>query len=379
MVVDFLEISSMVFNILSKEELDALIEEDEYNKIRKYKYDLAIHKVAGIGDLVGVKYLLKKGYKVTDKNHGDKRRVIHSAVASNNFKLVEFLLNNKAKTTCLDLEGNTPLHYVSKDTPLDTIKLLIKNGADIKAINKEITTDRYWTYPNPVFLNVLLTANKEVLDFFIKKRIKLSQFDIRRALSGSDIDNFIFIMGHLKSINYNFDDMSYFDLNSRYVISDYRKIRNNILNNKKNDLSIYSGDKEVFYFEMPGFNLKMKYTSLLVLALYSDKIEDIKFIIDNKLEGVSDIIFAISIAIYKNKKSKELKYLIENYYNNFNPFRIVTKDEKETLLSLILKVYLAVDREELLNNLLKNSYIEEYRKDNDLDNNLEIISNHYIH
>jgi len=445
-VVDFLESLSIVFDVLTKEELDELIKQDENYNNRKNKCDLAIHEAAEKGDLVGVKYLLKNGYKLTD-NGGDKRRVIHSAASSNSFKLVEFLLNNKSKATQLDSTENTPLHYVSKDTPLETIKLLIEKGADIKAINKDIKSNYVGDYQRSVFFNVLSRANKEVLDFFVGKKIKLSKIDdIGKLFSYCNMDNFTFMMDYLKSIKHPLNDIAYFnfyrditdnkgsrakilygkynvlrkggevdilmdgdlefikileskgfDFNGKipkgtkhyfhsdltpYLFIAYRNkrrvVREFILNNKKNDLSIYKGDKEDFYFEMPDFDLKKNYASLLVIALYHDRLKEIKFIVDNKIEGISDIIFAIAIAMYRNRKNKVLKYLIENYYNNFNPFKTATKDEKETLLSLILKVYLAKDREELLDKLLKNSFIEKYRKDNNLDNDLEKISKHYL-
>ncbi len=443
MVSDFLESLNMVFDVLSKETIHELIKQDEDNNNRKNKYSLAIHKVAAEGDLVGVKYLLKNGYKLTDNGY-DKKRAIHLAVSSDNSKLVEFLLNNKSKVTQLDSKGNTPLHYISKHTPLETVKLLIANGADINAINKDINSYYASDYQRSVFFNVLLSANKDIIDFFIEKGVKLSEVDdIGKLLTYCEIDNFIFIMDYLKSIKHSFDDMSYFNIyrdikdkkgtRSKILYEKYnilekggevdilmegdlefikmldskgfdfngvipsgtknyfypdltpylfiafrnkkREVREFFLNNKNIDLSIHTGDREEFYFDMPDFYVITKYSSILTISLRYEKIEDIKSIVDNKIEDLSDIILAIAIEIYKNRKGKVLKFLIENYYDSFNPFRIVTKDEKDTLLSLLLKVY---KRETETKNLLENSYIKEYRKNNNLSNNLEEISKHYL-
>ena len=51
-----------------------------------------------------------------------------------NYKICEYLLEQSAKVNCECIEGRTPLGYAVSVGHFGIIKLLVDNGADIKAI-----------------------------------------------------------------------------------------------------------------------------------------------------------------------------------------------------------------------------------------------------
>lgn len=73
----------------------------------------------------------------TINHHGKKS--IHLAVENNNTKAVESILSGQGKknVNAIDDSGWTSLHYAAQNGNLDMVKLLIKNGAEFKAMDKD--------------------------------------------------------------------------------------------------------------------------------------------------------------------------------------------------------------------------------------------------
>ncbi len=469
MVSDFLETIDMVFDLTSKEELDEMIENDTKYDRRGKKLDLAIHEAAKRGDLTGVKYLQKNGYKLSD-NGEEKKRAIHCAVESGNTELVRFLLQKKSKADQADAMHRTPLHYVSRDTSVEMVRLLEENGADLNAVSDEKDTlfinERHQL---SVLFHVLWKGNKDVIDYFIQKGIRLSDTDdIRYLLNNCNTENLVSLITYLKSCGHSpaeifqqlrlsqdlednnglrakilyekldtltltyddkieilmngdlefiklllsrgldlsdklpagtYLDVYTYDVPTPYVFLAYRNehedVRKFILKNKNIDLGVSSGDKEDFHFEYfeaeqepfyissvgkkDEYVLRKSYTSLLALATEHDRKDDVKFLLENGIEKVSDIMIAVALDANQRMGYRILEYFAEKHFDDFNPFRVATKKVDETLLSIIIKAYSGENKDQLLKNLSRNGRIKAYAQDKGLDqDNIEEISNAYL-
>ncbi|KAL4857468.1 26S proteasome non-ATPase regulatory subunit 10 [Chlorella vulgaris] len=79
---------------------------------------------------------------VLSKRDDDERSVLHTACATSNFELVQFLVDNEAKD-CVkwtDEEGWTPLHTAVSAAQEATVKLLLSLGADVNAATAQKRT-----------------------------------------------------------------------------------------------------------------------------------------------------------------------------------------------------------------------------------------------
>jgi len=89
--------------------------------------------------------LLKRGANLHSLNDfGDTW--LHVATMTNQNSTIQFLLGKGAKQNAKDFAGNTPLHYAKT---VETVKLLIKSGADYTACNRQNFTPLDMAILNP--------------------------------------------------------------------------------------------------------------------------------------------------------------------------------------------------------------------------------------
>lgn len=111
--------------------------------------DTALRHAAAFGHLDIVKFLVKKGADILHTNvSGDS--ALHGACAYCQPITAQFLLDSGAKCNQYSKEGNTPLHktmvfsswFVPENRRLETIDVLLRNGADLWLINHRGYTPR---------------------------------------------------------------------------------------------------------------------------------------------------------------------------------------------------------------------------------------------
>ena len=113
-------------------------------KIHDFNYEMTpLQYAVSKGWLEAVKYLLKQGADVKDRNcRGDS--AIHFA---NNPQIVKFLLDHGADINSKNNEGITPIHYAVDrytETAMDILKLLLKHGADINSKDRKGNTPLHY-------------------------------------------------------------------------------------------------------------------------------------------------------------------------------------------------------------------------------------------
>lgn len=70
----------------------------------------------------------------------DKRSLLMTAILSNSFECIDFLLENNADVTLFDDAGNTALHHACRSDNPEVIKKLIRAGANINAMSANFTS-----------------------------------------------------------------------------------------------------------------------------------------------------------------------------------------------------------------------------------------------
>ncbi|AEN03604.1 ankyrin-like protein [Yokapox virus] len=91
-----------------------------------------LHVYCGVKniDKCFIESIIKKGYNVNEKNY-DGNYPLHIASKINNNHVIEILLKNGADPNACDKENRTPIYYLSgnDDEVINKIKLLVDNGA----------------------------------------------------------------------------------------------------------------------------------------------------------------------------------------------------------------------------------------------------------
>ncbi|XP_069121341.1 E3 ubiquitin-protein ligase MIB2-like isoform X2 [Argopecten irradians] len=95
-----------------------------------------IVQAAAQGNLSDVQAVLKKDRSQVDRTVEDKT-ALQLASYEGHVKVVELLLEYKAKTDKADKEGDTALHFAAFGKEKGTLQLLLKSGAKLNVINKK--------------------------------------------------------------------------------------------------------------------------------------------------------------------------------------------------------------------------------------------------
>ncbi len=93
-----------------------------------------LHAVCRDGHQEFAELLIERGAEINLPDE-EGRTAIHYAVVSGNSKLVESLLKLGSDPNRLTKRLDTPLHFAVRHSHLEEVKLLIENGASIKAVN----------------------------------------------------------------------------------------------------------------------------------------------------------------------------------------------------------------------------------------------------
>jgi ankyrin repeat protein len=101
----------------------------------------ALHEACLIGDLDVVKFLVTHGSE-SEVNARDSKRdtPLHIAARHQHFKVVKFLIENKADVNFLTITRYSPLHEAAISGNFESVRLLVENGASITQNNNNDRT-----------------------------------------------------------------------------------------------------------------------------------------------------------------------------------------------------------------------------------------------
>jgi len=131
-------------------------------KIHDFNYRMTpLQYAASNGWLDAVKYLLKQGADVKDKNCRGAS-AIHFAKDP---QTVQFFLDQGVKINSKDNEGDTPLHYaIKRSDDLNIIKFLLDHGADVNSRNQAGSTPFHHAVTITYGLEINMDIIKILLD-----------------------------------------------------------------------------------------------------------------------------------------------------------------------------------------------------------------------
>ncbi|NHQ85573.1 ankyrin repeat domain-containing protein [Iodobacter sp. HSC-16F04] len=107
------------------------------------------------GEIEKLAALMESGVSLTEKSKEEGWSLIHSASLSVSRKVppesLRFLISSGIDATGTDMYGNTPLHYVVRNSDLESAKILVESGSDVNLPNNEgITPLHQALVSNPI-------------------------------------------------------------------------------------------------------------------------------------------------------------------------------------------------------------------------------------
>lgn len=125
---------------------------------------------------------LKKFVNATYESHGIKMSTLPLEVAAHygDNNLIKLFLDHGANINHAGVGGETALHSATKMGHLDTVKLLLNNGADMNAICDKSIKSRTIEYSGRDIHAIDLAAengHNDLIEFFIKKGVKIDRID----------------------------------------------------------------------------------------------------------------------------------------------------------------------------------------------------------
>ncbi len=133
-------------------------------------YSQEIINLAKNGDLEQIKVLIKKDPGLKKSKDNRNCTLLHFAANGGHMELVRYLLSEGADINAQDLDGDTPLHWVTYKPKPAVAEILIKNGADLNIKNRNRRT--------PIFVAVRDVRNIELVRLFLSNNANLNITDI---------------------------------------------------------------------------------------------------------------------------------------------------------------------------------------------------------
>jgi glyoxylase-like metal-dependent hydrolase (beta-lactamase superfamily II) len=88
-------------------------------------------------DLAAIRAFVEKDPRTLDPKTETGQRILLEAVAAGRIKMVEYLISKGADVRRKTISGTTPLHVAcARNAPLDIVRLLVENGAEVNAVAK---------------------------------------------------------------------------------------------------------------------------------------------------------------------------------------------------------------------------------------------------
>jgi len=130
------------------------------------------------GDLTEIQKAFKTGEEanVEDENKGSSPLHIETTKPSPNTRIIEHLIFVGANVNRQDCFGWTPLHCIcSNSRDPDIIQLLVSNGADVKALNKEGTAPIHYLVRKPLTTKKDLLLFEKALDILLENGVDINE------------------------------------------------------------------------------------------------------------------------------------------------------------------------------------------------------------
>ena len=131
-----------------------------------------LHSAAEVGDLKGVKRLMRRGADVNKRDRVTGNAPLHAAVSGKNADVVRFLIDNGAELKVHRNWYGTPLYMAVAAKDASMVKLLLEKGADPNWSSYHIIEDAYGMVINEgndatPLLQAVYDSNKEIAELLI--------------------------------------------------------------------------------------------------------------------------------------------------------------------------------------------------------------------
>lgn len=159
----------------------------------------SIHNAALSKNRHTIKNLLDRGAVVSAKNK-QGQTLLHYACfglwsgSDEGYKIHKLLLKRGADCNDQDTPGTTPFLVALAHQPLRVVKLLLKYGADIRAINMHGKTALHWAAKN--FLNVGVLKFIQAQGFDVECADKQGQVALHHAAKSSNFKGCELLLNH---------------------------------------------------------------------------------------------------------------------------------------------------------------------------------------
>jgi len=109
---------------------------------------MSIHEAARRGNVAEVKRQLAWGANPNTRTLAYRVAPLHEAAAFGNVKIVEILLEKRAKVNITNEGGETPLHYATRHGHIKVMEILLENNADPSMKGTGCGTPMQWAARN---------------------------------------------------------------------------------------------------------------------------------------------------------------------------------------------------------------------------------------
>lgn len=258
------------------------------------------------GDLNGIENLVDKiGVNINTKDEEGKT-ALHYAIENDQEIIVEYLCEKKANVNIRDKKGFTPLYYAINAVSINSVNLLLVNGANIDITFEET---KYSGSLLDLYLDLSLSlwGEKPVMGKSVKKKYTLWEYTIAKW---KDSDN-----------------------ESKFIMANILDLFNNVKKNKKQTKDL---DLAIIFNNLENVKLLIKTGKTpsddsLRYTIHLNRLDISQYFFSNNLIDYQKAIF---IALEMNNEDL-INYIITN---NSNPtFGSIKDNDGNYLIYLLIK------------------------------------------